>query len=262
MKRMRSAKRTSGGCEYQQDWDCSNPAYREKWVETQLRAIRPMQGKLLDVGAGTGPYRNLAEDLGFDYRAHDFAQYVPNPRSQGLQNPSWNVTTLDFECDILEIPERVKFEVVLCTEVLEHVPDAVASFRKLSAMVADNGVLLVTVPMLSLMHQAPHWHAAGLSPFFFHYWSERFGLQVDEITVHGDYVDLMRQEVRRLISGSLGRIIGAGVAVVLRPMFCFARLSLSDEILSSGRFGVTLRASKPSARGAVVSETPQPVLGG
>jgi hypothetical protein len=51
------------------------------------------------------------------------------------------------------------------------------------------------------MHQAPFWFSSGLSPFWFEHWSKELGIEIDELTVQGDYADLMAQEFSRLLSG-------------------------------------------------------------
>lgn len=233
------------GISYGLEWNVENPAYRNEWVSRHLRELSRVGGTLLDVGAGTGPYRSLAEGLGFSYFAHDFADYVPSDTAAGLQNPEWQFTRLDFTCDILDIPENAKYSVVLCSEVLEHVPDPVAALGKLSRLVGNGGSLLVTVPFLSLMHQAPHWHASGLSPFFFEHWIPKFNLNIDEITVHGDYVDLMTQELNRVIGASVGRAPRRAASRALKSVLRLARRTISENLLTSGGFGVTLRASSP-----------------
>lgn len=233
------------GISYGLEWNVENPDYRDQWVACHLRELSNAGGTLLDVGAGTGPYRSLAEGLGFRYLAHDFAGYVPSGAAAGLQNADWQFTSLDLACDILDIPENAKYSVVLCSEVLEHVPDPAGALEKLARLVENGGSLLVTVPFLSLMHQAPHWHASGLSPFFFDHWIPKFGLNVDEITVHGDYVGLMTQELNRIIGASVGRVPRRAASRALKSVLRLARRVISEDVLSSGGFGVTLRASSP-----------------
>lgn len=235
----------SAGISYGLQSGIRNPGYREDWLGLKLRQLSTLSGSCLDVGAGTGPYRPLVQELGFHYFAHDFAEYVPSSAASGLQNPDWKLTPLDFVCDILEIPEEPQYSVVLCSEVLEHVPDPTAALAKLSRLVDAGGSLLITVPFLSLMHQAPHWHASGLSPFFFHHWIPKLGLKIDEITVHGDYVDLMTQELGRTIAAVSSGILGKVLARVMRSALRRARTSISDDLLTAGGFGVTVRASSP-----------------
>jgi 2-polyprenyl-3-methyl-5-hydroxy-6-metoxy-1,4-benzoquinol methylase len=94
---------------------------------------------------------------------------------------------------------REKYEVVLCTEVLEHIPDPVRAFKKLSNLASSRGYVLISVPFLSLMHQAPYWYSSGISPYWFEYWAKEYDLEIIKLEVSGDYIDLMKQEVARLL---------------------------------------------------------------
>lgn len=244
---MRSFRQTSGS---------TNRGYRDDWVAGTLErlALGIENPELLDVGAGQSPYRQASEALGFVYESHDFNSYVPNPEAPGLQNPQWDYAAHKYVCDILEIPNQASADVVLCTEVLEHVPDPVAALSHLSSLVKPGGFLVVTVPFLSLMHQAPFWFSSGLSPFWFEFWSKSLGLEVDDLSVQGDYADLMAQEISRIFAeksnglghsvirrqmlGSLSRLFkGSGAAI---------RSNLSTAILETGGFGTLFVGRKPS----------------
>lgn len=238
-----------------------NPLYRENWTRQKIEQIAQTHSgsSLLDVGAGTGPYREYSVSKGFTYTAHDFGAYLPSGEDlsqSGMHNATWDYTALDYRCDLLDLPDDARADVVLCTEVLEHVPDPVSALRKLASLTAPGGDLLVTVPFLSLMHQAPHWYASGLSPFFFQTWCPQLGLQIEELTVHGDYADLMRQETERLVTDVLkrpfnGRVHRRVVAPVVGAIMRRARRRLSHGVLSSGGFGVTLHASKAVPKVAI-----------
>ena len=200
-----------------------------------------MKLALLDVGAGESPFRSICENLGFRYQSQDFNQYIPDPELPGLQNDSWNYGTHDLVCDILDIPEHDTYDVLLCTEVLEHVPDPRAVFSKLRRLASPGAHIIVTVPLHSLIHQAPFWFSSGLSPFWFQNAARQEGVLIEELFVGGDYADFISQEINRTLSGlqlwfpanfaakALGRIMGKSAKV-------FRRL-LPTSILGSGGFG-------------------------
>jgi SAM-dependent methyltransferase len=187
---------------FKREIQVDNQQFRNTWIADKLQQIRqniPDEGSLLDVGAGLSPYKEIIENLKIDYVSHDFNSYSPSRDDPGLQDAEWTYPKHSINCDILEIPEINKYDVVLCTEVLEHVPDPVKTFQKLSNLVNYQGFVLISVPFLSLMHQSPYWYSSGLSPFWFEYWANEYELEIVELTVSGDYIDLMKQEAGRLL---------------------------------------------------------------
>ena len=179
-----------------------NEPFRNTWIEEILEKIAhdiPSNSSLIDVGAGLSPYKRKVQELNLEYTSHDFNSYSPDQHSIGLQDNEWIYPPHEIICEILEIPEIKKYEVVLCTEVLEHVPDPVRAFKKLSNLVSSRGYVLISVPFLSLMHQAPYWYSSGLSPYWFKYWAKEYGFEIIELEVSGDYIDLMKQEATRLL---------------------------------------------------------------
>jgi 2-polyprenyl-3-methyl-5-hydroxy-6-metoxy-1,4-benzoquinol methylase len=217
--------------------DSKNEAFRELWVHETLTALRTQESqKMLDVGAGLQPYRNHAVDLGYSYISHDFSQYKPEvKKSEGLQNSSWDYPLADINCDILLIPETTKYDLIICTEVLEHVPDPAAAFKKMVSLLSSEGVLVISVPMMSLMHQAPYWFQSGLSPQWFESHSKHSAMTVEGLTIYGDYVDYMEQEIFRVFE-FLNRI--RGLSRVVPSVKRILRKKLNPSVLEAAGFGV------------------------
>ena len=244
-------KRTNLG-DYHQTQGSVNPDYQVEYVGNQLRheiqEYEPGSSpSLLDVGAGTGRMKNLCTGLGFRYMAQDFAGYLPSDSPPGLQNNEWEYTQLDFQCDVLELPEDIDAQVVLCIEVLEHVPDPFKVFQKLFSVAKPGGLIVVTVPFLSLMHQAPSFFSSGLSPYWFITNGEKIGYQEIEVEVHGDYFDLMRQETERVFSHPKKLVNYLLYPVRLSTLIGIAAVSrLHDsKVRSLAGFGCTFRGRKP-----------------
>lgn len=110
------------------------------------RELAPCRGRVLDVGAGQAPWRELltqAEYVGLDVEsAGDF----------GMRSTPgviyYDGITMPFPDD--------SFEHVLCSEVLEHVPDASAFMAEVARVVRPGGSLVLTVPWSARLHHLPH----------------------------------------------------------------------------------------------------------
>ncbi len=135
---------------------------------------------ILDIGSGSQPYRSIAEQIGFKYIGHDFTKYTIEDSDEffGLHNSEAPRVFPEIVCDVLDIPEDSLHDVILCTEVLEHVPDPVALLEKAISLCKPDGFLIFTVPGSSWTHQAPYYFSSGLSPFWFEYHLKKFGARV------------------------------------------------------------------------------------
>jgi SAM-dependent methyltransferase len=219
--------------------------WRVDWVrETITKNCAKYEGGVfLDIGAGSSPYRDIVLEGKMQYLSQDFNQYLADSTQPGGHTENWHYAKHDFICDILQIPDHVQADVVLCSEVLEHVPDPVAALKKVIGCAKSGGVIIITTPFISLMHQAPFWFQSGFSPFWFEHWATEFGLTPDTIIVQGDYVDLVTQDFGRLMQYSfLSRVI---FAVMQRlGLADSARKGLSHDVLSSGGCGTLVILKK------------------
>lgn len=139
-----------------------NLVNRDRWVASQA-TILSAGSRVLDVGAGSCPYRHLF--IHCEYRTQDFTGL------QGEQLRHGGYGAIDYVCDATAIPvPNGSFDAVLCTEMLEHVPDPVAVVQELARVLNPGGRLLLTAPLGSGIHQEPHHYYGGFTP----YWYQRF----------------------------------------------------------------------------------------
>jgi len=116
------------------------------WADVATEA-RGWSGKVVDVGCGAQPYRSLLP-AGMDYVGLDIANaeqafgYAP-PNVVHFDGGRWPAVTHDAD-------------VVLCTEVLEHVLDPASMLREAFAALKPGGRLLLTVPFAARWHFVPH----------------------------------------------------------------------------------------------------------
>lgn len=174
----------------------SNQSTRDEWLEKTLAAVPPGL-TILDAGAGECQYKKWCGHL--QYTSQDFNQYTGKESDIGLQMGSWNNSRIDIVCDVADMPlEDEVFDVVMCTEVLEHVPDPVRVVREISRVLKRGGMLIVTAPFNSLTHFAPFHFSTGFNRFFYEHHLGKLDHEILEMTVNGNYFEYIAQETRRL----------------------------------------------------------------
>jgi SAM-dependent methyltransferase len=124
--------------------------------------------RVLDIGAGECPLRGLLIERGYCYSSLDIEQ-----------NHSG---TIDYVARIdNELPESLirsgAFDLLILTEVLEHVPDWAKTFKNLAGLLKLGGYCIVTTPFFYMLHEEPHdyWRATDHALRFF---GERHGMEV------------------------------------------------------------------------------------
>lgn len=108
---------------------------------------------VLDAGAGRKPYKSFFQR--HTYESTDMpGGFYKDPH--------------DFECFLDAIPQPDnRYDAVVLTQVLEHVPDPWAVLREIRRVLKPGGKLLLSVPLTAPLHGEP-WH-------FFHF--THYGLQ-------------------------------------------------------------------------------------
>mgnify|MGYP001159850206 CR=1 FL=1 len=166
---------------------------RVGWVKENLASI-PEGYKILDAGAGELRFKPDCDHL--QYVAQDFGQYE-GTGDEGLQTGDWDNTRLDIVSDITDIPVNDgSFEALLCTEVLEHIPDAVSALKEFSRVLKPSGILLITAPFASLTHFAPY-HFGGYSKYWYEYHLPKLGFEIEVLEHNGSWFSFVAQELRR-----------------------------------------------------------------
>ena len=169
---------------------------RKQWIEKTLKSI-PEGSKILDAGAGQQQYKKFCAHL--NYVSQDFAEYNPKELMTGLQKTKWDYGSLDVVSDIASIPcDDNSFDVLMCTEVLEHVVNPREAIKEFSRLLKIEGLLILTAPFCSLTHFAPYHFYSGFNSFFYKTELEANNFEILEIIANGNYFDYLAQEINRL----------------------------------------------------------------
>jgi SAM-dependent methyltransferase len=118
-------------------------ARRALWREMAANAPA-LSGRLLDVGCGRKPYRELFSVTHYTGLEIDSA----SARARGVADHFYDGGRFPFE--------DASFESVLCNQVLEHVFNPEQFVGEISRVLAPNGRLLLTVPFVWDEHEQPH----------------------------------------------------------------------------------------------------------
>jgi SAM-dependent methyltransferase len=183
-----------------------NIHYRTRWVENQA-AIIPRGSWVLDVGAGIAPYRSFFHHC--KYVTQDFCQ---EPGTIG------NYTGIDYISDITSIPVAdAAFDAILCTEVLEHVPEPIRAGKELARILRPGGRLLLSAPLGAFLHQEPYHYYGGFTPYWYRKFLPEAGFEILTIEANRGFFSFFGQEAVRFHSlidprrlknqGSLTRVL-------------------------------------------------------
>jgi SAM-dependent methyltransferase len=132
----------------------------------------------LDVGCGNGELLRLI-DAAFPHKrltGVDLSTVVVEQNRAAL--PSMSFEARNIEND--DLPAG--FDVVLCTEVLEHLADPASAMKRLAAAAAPGGHVVVTCPTGKVWPTERHFgHVRHPTPAQLEEWAKGAGLVVEEL---------------------------------------------------------------------------------
>ena len=123
-----------------------NPFYfARKGLRENIKLFAPkISGKILDVGCGTKPYKDL-----FLYEKYDGLEIdTPKTRKTGKAEYFYDGNIFPFENSV--------YDGVLCNQVLEHIFEPDIFLQELSRVLKKDGLLLLTVPFIWDEHDQPY----------------------------------------------------------------------------------------------------------
>ena len=137
-------------------------------LNKRLRALLPTlagegERRVLDIGCGTKPYaawfRPIAEYVRLDIMDGPMVDVVVKP------NEKWPLSD-------------AYYDVIICTQVLEHVEDLEHTLREMKRVLKPGGIIVASFPFIYNEHGIPHDYRR-----FSAYGAERLFLDMNLITV-------------------------------------------------------------------------------
>lgn len=199
--------------------------------------------KILDAGCGSQMFRKYCQHL--NYKAQDLGQYS-NDDKQVLDGGKigdnkkslYQYGKLDYMGDIWNIDEQDNFfDVILCTEVFEHIPYPIDAIKEFSRLLKKNGKLILTTPSNCLRHFDPYFFYSGFSDRWFERILPENNLKILSIIPVGDYYSWLGVEMARTASTH-----SIFAKIILLPSFIYyfskKKTTISTNTLCMGYFVV------------------------
>ncbi|HWI83124.1 class I SAM-dependent methyltransferase [Ramlibacter sp.] len=186
-----------------------NPFYYARLgLANAIRRHAPaLRGRLLDVGCGTKPYRELfAADTYVGLDVHTAAS-----QARGTADVLYDGTTFPFGDS--------SFDGVVCNQVLEHVFNPGGFLSELHRVLRPDGKLLLTVPFVWDEHEQPYDYARYSS----------FGLRS---LLEANGFAVREQEKLGADAGTLFQLLNGYLYKVTLPLPGWAQLFLTGTLMA------------------------------
>jgi len=132
------------------------------------RRFQPPPARLLDHGCGTGVFLAHARDSGYDAFGIDLSQYAVDTLVRDHELPAAHATVESGW------GEDASFDIVTSWDVLEHMPDPLATLANLRRVLAPGGILVATTPDVTGFDArvlGPYWYGYTKIPEHYYYYS-------------------------------------------------------------------------------------------
>jgi SAM-dependent methyltransferase len=150
------------------------------FLEQQVEKL-PSNALMLDVGCGHGDFSEILSQ-----RDCIFLDVMPYPEA-------------NIACDLTKtMPFRENaFDAVALMNVLEHVYESQKLLDRLKFLLRPGGVILITIPFLLKIHQAPYdFHR--YSHFALHHMAQELGFEVEMLEGYYDAAFLLGEGIRNI----------------------------------------------------------------
>ncbi len=212
----------------------SSRVYLEEFIREAAKSL-PSTAVVLDAGAGSCPYKSLFAHA--QYESADFCQ------------ANMQYAEINYICDLTNIPvEESRYDLVLCSQVIEHTPEPEAVLRELYRVLKPNGQLLLSAPLFYQEHGQPY-DFYRYTQFGHRYLLEKVGFTVKTLEWLEGYYGTLAYQLEtatfalssnpKLYGGRLLGWMSAVIVILIKPLFkflskMFAVLDLRYKNITSG----------------------------
>lgn len=191
---------------------------------------------VLDAGSGKAPYRQL-----FSHAAYETADFLQVDKGYGQ---------VTYTCDLRSIPvESDRFDLVFCSQTLEHVPEPKAVLAEFLRVLKPGGKLWLTAPFTYEEHETPY-DFYRYSSYGLRHLLETTGYAIERIEWLEGYLGTLSHQLSRAYKWAPlrprhygGGIIGwiaVAFSLLVRPVFAlsaivYARLELRHAYTGAGQ---------------------------
>ncbi|MCG2616853.1 methyltransferase domain-containing protein [Terrimonas sp. NA20] len=127
----------------QYEYDRIADRKRIDFITNVLKNQATPQSKVLDVGCGNGVISRHLGTMGYNVLGIDVSEKTIEMARSLTKTPNVKFATISAE---QLVADGQKYDVIICSEVLEHLTDPSALLKTLHETLADDGKLIVTVP--------------------------------------------------------------------------------------------------------------------
>ncbi|NJM73343.1 MAG: class I SAM-dependent methyltransferase [Scytonema sp. RU_4_4] len=200
----------------------SSRKYLDDFV-SKAAASLPKGALVLDAGAGNGMYKSLFSEA--IYESADFCQ---------VEKEYDQVT---YVCDLANIPvEDDRYNMVLLTQVLEHLPEPKNVLREIYRVLKPNGELWLSAPFFYEEHEIP-FDFYRYTQFGFKYLLQSTNFKIKEVNWLEGYYGTLSYQLKtaakflpnnpKHYGGGIVGLASASLIVLLKSIFSISAVLFS-----------------------------------